>query len=228
MIDHIDTIRTQSARVSELAGSGPLDAPVDSCPGWTLRDLVEHLGGVQRFWAEAVHEGRPEGPWVGETPGPPSDEGLGAWFDAGTELLIGALGDAGPDAACWTWWGEPRTAGAVARHQVQEAAVHRWDAESSCGPPPPIDTEVAVDGVPEFLEVMFATRPPALTGTIAFAASDTGDTWRLGGDGSPDLTVDATASDLLLVLYRRRQPTVVDLLGEAGLLHELFTMYDCE
>jgi len=214
--------------VAQLSATAPLDARVDSCPDWSLRELVVHLGGVQRFWTEVVRERRPEGPWVGETPGPPSDDGLRPWFEEGTGLLTDALGAVDPDAPCWTWWGEPATAGAVARHQVQEAAVHRWDAESACGPPPPLDTEIATDGVPEFLQVMLATRPPDLTGPIAFTASDTGDTWRIGNDGAPGLTVQATVSDLLLVLYRRVPAEAVELHGDVHLLNELFVSYDCE
>ena len=68
----------------------------------------------------------------------------------------GALRDAGPDAPCWAWWAgsdAPLTAGAVARHQVQEAAVHAYDAQEAIGKPEPLPAAVAVDGVGEFLAV---------------------------------------------------------------------------
>ena len=38
----------------------------------------------------------------------------------------------------WVWWRDDRTVGAIARHQVQEAAVHRWDAQSAVGTPEPL------------------------------------------------------------------------------------------
>ena len=79
---------------------------------------------------------------------------LPEWSAESTRLLLAALGEAGPDAACWTWWplsDAPQTAGAVARHQVQEAGVHAYDAQEAIGKPEPIPAAVAVDGVGEFL-----------------------------------------------------------------------------
>ena len=37
-----------------------LDAPVAHCPGWTLRDLADHLGGVHQWAAHAVVAGTPD------------------------------------------------------------------------------------------------------------------------------------------------------------------------
>lgn len=45
--------------------------------------------------------------------------------------MLDAMRAAGPDRGCWTWWGNsqaPETSGAVARHQIQEIAVHTYDA----------------------------------------------------------------------------------------------------
>ena len=52
------------------------------------------------------------------------------------------------------------TAGAVARHQAQEAAVHAWDAQKTIGKPEPIPASVAVDAVAEFLEVTLGSQGP--------------------------------------------------------------------
>ncbi|WUW17318.1 maleylpyruvate isomerase N-terminal domain-containing protein [Streptomyces sp. NBC_01465] len=62
-----------------------------------------------------------------------------AWSAESTAQLLGALREYGPDRDCWTWWGgsqSPRTSGAVARHQVQEATVHTYDAQTTVGAPP--------------------------------------------------------------------------------------------
>ena len=73
---------------------------------------------------------------------------------ASTQQLLGALREAGPDRGCWTWWGpsqSPQTTGAVARHQLQQIAVHTYDAQVTVGAPQPLPDEVALDGVDEFL-----------------------------------------------------------------------------
>ena len=209
MTDRIAAIRRDSSVVARLAADASPDAPVPSCPGWTLRDLVVHLGAVQRFWAANIRAADPSAP--DETAGDPddadyprpADDELSAWMQASTDDLAAAIEGAPADAPCWTWWGTPATAGAVARHQVQEAAVHRWDAESAVDDPGPIDADAAADAVDEFLAVSLGDALDELQGSVTLTASDTGATWTVGRDGGPAVDVVGTASDLLLVLYRR-------------------------
>ena len=138
----LEAIREASARFAgtiERRGVDGLDANVPSTPEWSLRDLAHHVGEVQRFWAENVRVANPDGAWPGKV-APPTDDVLAGWLRQATASLCDALEAAGPAAPCWTWWGEPATAGAVARHQVQEIAVHAWDAEAVGGvarPAPP-------------------------------------------------------------------------------------------
>jgi hypothetical protein len=102
--------------------------------------------------------------------------------------------------------GEPATAGAIARHQVQEAAVHRVDAELVAGTAAPLHADVADDGVAEFLQVMLDIPKGTVLRPVRLRATDTGSEWQAGGDG-PDreavVTVSGTASDLVLALYGR-------------------------
>ena len=219
----VSEIRRDSATVARLAAAGSLDAPVPSCPAWTLRDLVVHLGAVQRFWAANIRAARPDEP---DTSGPdpddpsaprPADADLSSWMQASTDALVDAIGDATDDAPCWTWWGEPRTAGAVARHQVQEAAVHRWDAEATAGTPNPLDAGAAADAIDEFLAVSLGDALDELQGSVTLTTSDTDATWTVGRDGGPVADIVGTASDLLLVLYRRVEDTAVTIEGDAEL-----------
>jgi uncharacterized protein (TIGR03083 family) len=124
--DLLALVEDRSAALrSSVASSADLDIRVPSCPDWSLRDLVEHLAKVHQFWAAAVAAGPSEKP---PTVVPVDDTlpaGPLARSAAATEGLIAALRAAGPAAGCWTWWGGsgvPMTSGAVARHQVQEAA----------------------------------------------------------------------------------------------------------
>lgn len=73
---------------------------------------------------------------------------------ASTQHLLDALREAGPYRGCWTWWDasqSPQTSGAVARHQLQEVAVHTYDAQVTVGAPQPLPDEVALDGVDDVL-----------------------------------------------------------------------------
>jgi uncharacterized protein (TIGR03083 family) len=165
-----------------------LDVQVPTCPEWTLFDLVQHLGQVHRFWAATVAAGPADAPPAGiaseGAPAAPRErEALLAWSVASTEQLLSALREAGPDRGCWTWWGKsqsPQTSGAVARHQVQEATVHTYDAQITVGAPQPLPDEAALDGVDEFLSTCCAGtyRWPHEPAAVDYHATE-GRSWRL-------------------------------------------------
>jgi uncharacterized protein (TIGR03083 family) len=201
-LDHLAVIAADSERIADLASRADLTRPVPSCPGWSMRDLVDHIGEVQRFWAENVRAADPGSPWQGDRLGYDETDPAG-WMRGSTTSLLDALGDAGDEAPSWTWWGDPLTAGAVKRHQVQEAAVHRWDAEAALGTPNPLDADAAHDGVGEFLEVMLGDDAGSLPGTVALVSSDTSGRWLVGNGEHADAEITGAASDLVLLLYRR-------------------------
>jgi len=165
----------------------------------------------------------------------PPDTDLLAWLGWCTYSLLSALRDAGPDSPCWAWWGDPtpQTAGSVARHQAQEAAVHRWDAERAVGAPAPLPPALATDGVPEFIEVMVGPDVVALRGPVTLHAVDTGASWKVGPDASGDgaasartAELHATASDLVLMLYRRLAVPDADVDGDPMLVASLLSLAD--
>jgi len=211
-------------------GADGLDAVVPTCPEWTVRDLAHHLGEVQRFWGENVRAGDPTERWAGEV-AMPIDELLPSWMRESTAVLCDSLERAGADAPCWTWWGTPATSGAVARHQVQEAGVHCWDAEAVRGSPAPLRPDVADDGVAEFLEVVLGSSADALPGVVTLRASDTGGSWRVAGQrddgqGRRAATITGTASDLVLMLYRRLPVSDCIVEGDPLLVASLLSLAD--
>ncbi|MEU9502465.1 maleylpyruvate isomerase family mycothiol-dependent enzyme [Streptomyces sp. NPDC048196] len=162
--DLLALIQDRSAALrSSVAGSPDLDVCVPSCPDWSLRDLVEHLTEVHRFWAAAVGAGPSEKPpTVALVDDLPSADLLPR-SAAATQELIAALRAAGPEEGCWTWWRDinvPTTSSAVARHQVREAAVHAFDAQLATGTPKPVPAAVALDGITEFIGVSHGTAGP--------------------------------------------------------------------
>jgi uncharacterized protein (TIGR03083 family) len=227
MSDYVDAIATDSERVAELAGQDRLGVAVPSCPGWTLADLIAHLGEVQRFWAANVRTANPAAAWPEEAPPMDGDDPAG-WMRQSTAELLGALRAAADTDPCWTWWGNPATAGAVARHQVQEAAVHRWDAENAAGAPTPLTAAVAHDGVAEFLTIVLGNRAELLPGTVLLRSTDTAGEWSAGFNPDRTAIVEATASDLVLALYRRVTWSGLTVSGDAELAAELFGTADTE
>jgi len=219
--DHLEPLRAESDRFAAAISGADPGARVPSCPDWDLRELVAHLGRVQRFWAGVIERGEdvePQDP--DESLRPAEGEDLVTWFRAGADDLLAAVAAAPPDRPAWTWWEAPRVAGAIARHQVQEAAVHRWDAEVASGRPgTPLDPDAAADALDEFIHITVVehhrwTPWPGGSGVVELAPTDVAATrWVALGDGgpvpataapgAPDATLAGTASDLLLLLYRR-------------------------
>ncbi len=155
--DQLSHIDDRSAALRAAAAAAGTGARVPSCPDWSVADLVAHLGAVHLFWTAVVSAGPASGPPDATALGDRTPHGdLLDWSAAATAGLLAALRSAGPDRGCWTWWesaGAPMTAGAVARHQVQEAAVHALDAQLAAGDPQPLPSAVAADGVGEHLTV---------------------------------------------------------------------------
>ena len=74
--DELIAALEQNARqLGSQAASVGLDAAVPTCPGWSVRDVVGHLGGVHRWAASIVADGREEPP-QGDLEQPPADDEL--------------------------------------------------------------------------------------------------------------------------------------------------------
>lgn len=213
--DILRFIESESAAAATTISPGTVEARVPSCPDWSLAELIWHLGRVQRFWAKTVSAGDVEPEFPADTRGPTEAGELEAWFHEGTRELLDALRDVPWDTPAWTWWKEDRTVGAIARHQVQEAAVHRWDAQlAATGAPDPLPAQLADDGVDEFCWIARQMRGQQ---PIAFNATDSGSSVT-AGDGDPVVTASATASDLVLLLYSRVRPDDVTVDGDRAAL----------
>jgi uncharacterized protein (TIGR03083 family) len=187
-----------------VAAAPRLDVQVPTCPEWTLLDLVQHLVEGRHKWAATVAAGTADALAIVSAPVAPRErEAVLDWFAASVRELLDALREAGPDRGCWTWWGtsqSPQTSGAVARHQLQQLAVHTYDAQVTVGVPQPLSSEVALDGVDEFLTTCCAgTEPwPHQPAVVDYHATE-GRSWRLrvsdGHTSAAQLPHGATADD---------------------------------
>jgi uncharacterized protein (TIGR03083 family) len=208
----LEAITREGAAMAAAVGAGSLDAEVPSCPGWTVETLTNHCGCVQ-WWATAAVRTRaterPDFP-----PRPPVVDA--EWFEEGVQELTAALEEAGPEAEVWNFMNQPAQARFWFRRQAHEISVHRWDAENARGAPAPIETELALDGVDELLDVILPLgyQGGDLRGTVHLHATDSphGEWLIRTVDGEllvghdhqkGDVAVRGTASDLLLWLWGR-------------------------
>lgn len=228
-LDHIGSTERDTLRLAEAA-EGDMTAGVAACPGWNVADLVWHLREVQWFWGTIVAGRLPEPPDEALRPPRAGDpDQLLRDLRDGVATMASAFRAADPSAPCWTWAPQKDVA-FVLRHQAQEAAVHRWDAQAAAGRPEPLDARIAADAVSEFLQfstgwVLEGTAP--LPGPVRLESTDTGDRWTVledaqralrfsaDGDGEDPLTtVRGTASALLLGLYRRGEKDDLRIAGD--------------
>lgn len=228
--DRVGSIEKESARLTEVV-SGSLEAPVPSCPGWTGRELAEHVANVFTFFSHQLAAGDPEARH--EPPGIEPQDALDpvGWLDAATAVLVESLSEAGPDEACWNWSGVDLDSGWVARRMALEIGVHRYDAELAAGEVTALDTALSVDGIDERLEVHLRTDVPenpgaTLGGPLCLCCSDAEAAWviEVGGGrfrcrrgaGPAAAVVRSTASQLFLFSWNRVGLDELELTGDAA------------
>lgn len=218
-MDHLLELGAGMSRFADLSARADGDEPVPGCPGWTSRDLVQHLGTVHRWAAAIVLSGQRI-----EVPKPLYGESLVEWYAGTATALLGALQavDAAEPVPNFSRINE--TAGFFHRRQMHEVAVHVVDAAQALGLPEsewPVESRLAADGVDEVLHVFFPRmtargQVPDVRSRIRITATDTGQSWVIAppsGEGLPpvlvhssldaDSHVEGTASDLYLALWRR-------------------------
>jgi len=232
----------------DAAGRAGLDAPVESCPDWNMRDLAWHIGQVWTFWGRIVGEQLTEVDQVRATPdlAQPSDDVLLDWIAAAHNGIFSVLNSAQADAEVWTWTGSNQDVMWVRRRMAQETAVHRWDAERTVGDAYEIPIAVAADGIDEYLQ-FFAPRrrTTSIGGTAHIHCTDTDRDVATGSDDidavngewmihrldeagidfdrshqKGDVAIRGRARDVLLWLWGR-DAGPVELLGDADVAHRI-------
>ncbi|MFC3983626.1 maleylpyruvate isomerase family mycothiol-dependent enzyme [Streptosporangium jomthongense] len=212
---YLDLIRADGDLLLAAAERG-LDARVPSCPGWTGRDLLHHVGGVYDHKVLCMRLGRD--PQKAERAPLPGDAALRDWFLSQRETLLDQLVMRGPGAPSHTWFPPDQTVGFWYRRMAHETVVHRIDAELIDGGPTPVDPEPAADGVDELLGFIthdFGGRPEREQGvgrTVVLGCGDREWALTLRADravwakegATPDARIDGEPEDLLLHLWNRR------------------------
>ncbi|HUH06582.1 MAG TPA: maleylpyruvate isomerase family mycothiol-dependent enzyme [Egibacteraceae bacterium] len=231
---HIAALRRDGEGLADAVERAGLDAAVPTCPGWSVRDLVRHVGGVHRWATGYVAEQRTEmwdadldeivGAW-------PQDAELLQWFREGHAALAAALDDADPALVCWTFLTAPSPLAMWARRQAHETAIHRVDAERAAGVTPSFPPDFAADGIDELLTCFITRRGSRLRSepavTLRVRCEPAGGDWLVhigadgvqtapGSDGDADCEVRGAASHLYLTLWNRQPPDDLAVSGDAN------------
>jgi uncharacterized protein (TIGR03083 family) len=216
---HCDELEAEGSRFLDLARAADPSAAVPTCPGWSVSDLLVHVGFFHRFAENLVRRRAVErlgASAMGVHKGPPDPD----YLAEGLSLLLATLRASDPDDPMWAW-GADQHVRFWARRMLHETLIHHVDLAGASGASTTIAPDVARDGVDELLvnlasAAAFSPSMANLVGddeTLAFRSRE-GDEWavRLSGDGfalvppvaAPDALLTGPLEDLLLVVYRRR------------------------
>jgi uncharacterized protein (TIGR03083 family) len=224
--DFMAALERDSAAFVDACEIAGLTTGVASCPGWTVADLLWHLTEVHHFWGTMVAERR--GDWESYAQPPrPVAEGLAEMYRHVREELLTALAATDPSTPVWTW-ADDHTAGFVIRRMAQETAVHLWDATEAAGMVNPLEPMLASDGIDEFLTYFLADVAEGaepVAGSVHLHCGDVPGEWTVRETDSGfavvrehskgDCAIRGSASDILLVLWRRLPLSRCDVVGDA-------------
>ena len=238
--DHIELLEVEADRFAASLAAADLASTVVTCPDWTVRALVRHVGGLHRWSAGIVSQEIAAETWRSSLPldYPADTAPLAAW----REWFVAGAADAcrtfaASDPACPVWaWGADQHARFWPRRMLFETAIHRLDLDLTLRSSPDLPAGLAVEGIDEQLENLpFVARwnseVAKLRGngeTLGFAAPDADAFWRLRLDPggwwwdraaahNANVMVEGTALDLLLLLVGRPAPAV-EVSGDRALL----------
>ena len=238
-MSELSVVRTRGAilehtrRLAESATAAGPDTPVPTTPGWTVRDLVQHVGQTQHWVAEII-ERRIVDPT--QLPAemvvlPTEPSRWPAWLSESARRFVDACSDESLDAPVFNAAADGRSGTRFwMSSMLNEAVVHSVDAAHAAGRSTDVDVDADVAAALVSNHLAMLTSPTwemqrpesalALRGTgqtLQWVATDTTGsegawavvrhpdraTWE-PGTHSADVTVTGPAPSVLLVLTRRR------------------------
>ncbi|QRP44126.1 maleylpyruvate isomerase N-terminal domain-containing protein [Amycolatopsis sp. FDAARGOS 1241] len=242
-VDHgrlLEALEIEARVLGEVAHTASAEAPVPTAPGWTVRELVRHVGSVYGVTLGWLREGRKPAQWQR---GPRQDETVADHYAVARDAVIAELAAHDPADHAATWWPADPTYGFWRRRTLHETLVHRVDAERAAGTAhPAVPADLATDGVDEVLTLYFGHRLAVmgLAGTrlgtvgvqtgghswIARAGPDRMEAWRCSPEEAEaaDELVSGEPANVYLWLWGRAAPTAVISTGGHDLAAQLWAL----
>jgi uncharacterized protein (TIGR03083 family) len=234
---------SSTGTLADITGGADPATRVPTCPDWTLRQLVTHVGRAHR-WASAIVATQAAEPIPfrevpdGRLPDAPAERP--SWLRRGAAQLAETVHAAGAGPV-WTHLGAGPPS-YWARRMAHETAVHRADGQIAVGERPVIDPVVAADGIEEWLGMLSpggdseqaegaAALPEGAVLHLHVTDEGLDGEWLIRGGGPGGITVETghskgdtavrgPASALLLMLLRRlpADDPQVEVIGDRALL----------
>ncbi|MFQ5556469.1 MAG: maleylpyruvate isomerase family mycothiol-dependent enzyme [Acidimicrobiales bacterium] len=214
-------------RLIEVSAAN-LHAPVPSCPGWTVGQLLGHTSRIHRRVSEHVVRRATERLPDDIIPAVPAGDAVLGYAEAALARLLDALRDLDPTEPMWTW-SHQRDGAFFVRRMLHETALHRWDAEAATGYAEPIPGDQGADGIDELYDIVLpfslTHRPRDLpVGSLHLHRTDGDGEWMLTTTDDSislarthakgDAAVRGGGGDLFLVVWGRRPIDGLELFGD--------------
>lgn len=180
LADYQSRIATEAGLLRATAISLDADTPVPTCPGWTVRRLIQHLGRVFDMVIRVVRTADPQSP-PGRLEPAPGD--VLTAFDDRLATMLELLEATDPATPAWHFSPTaPKTAAFWSRRMAHEVTVHGIDMHAAAGTDSAVDPDFAADGIDEVLTRFIQRRTDSWsvdthTATVLYHAADAGRAW---------------------------------------------------
>jgi len=243
-IDYAAALVAQNSLLADAFSGADLASAVPTCPGWSMLQLMRHVGRGDRWAAQMIREDVDELDVRAVVDGrPPDDVNLALdWLRASAALVVAAVAAKGPGSLVPTFLGR-RPGTWWLRRRLHEATVHRADAslaraDASDFSPYSLEPHLAADGLDEWLERVIESveqgsmSSPLRPGRqLALRCTDLTwgpELWALQGTDGGVIRIDATAiaaatllegraEDIFLSLVRRRRIEQTEVLVDGDI-----------
>jgi len=228
---YADEMEAETVRLGAAAAQRPTDEKIETCPEWTVRDLVTHVGTGHRLAAGIIEERRDRPAEYRLVNAPAERDDWPAWLAEGARRLNAAVDDLGFDGTVWTWQPKFQTAGFWQRRMLHDLIVHRFDAAptgeiapgrtADAAPAGDLAPDLAADGIADLLLALgYFPRFQGDGESLLFTATDLGRSWHVTltpqgmtwseENKAAQTMCSASAKNLLLIMNRRREPTAIE------------------
>src|SRR5690606_25525586 len=155
---YLAIVDESAAALAARAAQAGLEAPVPTCPRWTVADLLAHQGMVHRWAASNLRLDGARVPNKTQILRELPAEELIDWLTVGAQELLAKLGVVDRDVAAMVFLHDaPSPLEFWARRQAHDTTIHAVDALAAALGRPPTADEAAVpedaarDGLDELL-----------------------------------------------------------------------------